>query len=275
MGVPAGPVSLTFDVLRTDGSTLAAPDGSQTVTYAPGAPNVVWARATTKNASHVPYGEPVTLVARFRSPVDVAEVRFTAYYPDWANAKDAAKVAGFDPQRTWRTLKVCRPKTKGCTWDGDQRAANVTYRGTPRVGEKTRSIDGVPKADPAITLASKACVPVTLGIDVVDTLGTTGSAPGGKTAQRCDATAEGLARTVYLDPLAPPAAPGNVRLPCTPRSRFEVGSRAITQEGQEVTLLWQDLSADEDGFHIYARYESSCDDRRGRWANVARWGRAQ
>ena len=33
MGVPAGPLELTFDVLRTDGSTLAAPDGAQAVTY--------------------------------------------------------------------------------------------------------------------------------------------------------------------------------------------------------------------------------------------------
>ena len=123
MGVPAGSVELSFDVLRTDGPPLVAPGGTQTVTYALRAPGVVWARATTKDASHVPYGEPVTLVARVRSRTDVTEVRFTAYYPDWPNAKDAAKVKGFDPKATWRTLKVCRPKTKGCTWDGDKRAA--------------------------------------------------------------------------------------------------------------------------------------------------------
>lgn len=248
MGVPAGPITLSFDALRTDGSTLAAPDGSQAVTYVPASANVVWAKATTKNASHVSYGEPVTLVARFRSPVDVAEVRFTAYYPDWANAKDAAKVAGFDPRETWRTLKVCRLTTKGCTWDGDERAANVTYRWDPTVGEKKRSIDGVPKADPAITLASEACVPVTLGIDVVDTLGTTGSAPGGRIAQRCDAKAEGLARTVYLDPLAPPAAPRNV-------VETILSTRGIPETDgvvDKIRVTWDDVSG-EAGYRVYVR----------------------
>lgn len=33
MGVPAGPFELSFDVLRTDGSALSAPDGVETVTY--------------------------------------------------------------------------------------------------------------------------------------------------------------------------------------------------------------------------------------------------
>jgi len=80
--VPAGPVDLSFDVLRTNGSTLAAPDDSLSVTYVAGSPSVVWSKATTKDASHVPFGQPVTLVARFRSPIDVAEVRFAAYYPD-------------------------------------------------------------------------------------------------------------------------------------------------------------------------------------------------
>ena len=174
-------------------------------------PKVVWVKkGTAKDASHVPYGEPVTLVTRFHGDVDVAEVRFTAYYPDWPNAKNAAKVSGFDPKETWRTLKVCRPNTKGCSWDGDRQAATVSYTWDPTVGEKKRSIQGVPKADPAISLASTKCVPVTLGIDAMDASGTITSAPGGKIAQRCDAKASGLARTVFLDPLAPPAAPGNV-----------------------------------------------------------------
>ena len=69
----------------------------------------------------------------------MAEVRFTAYYPDWPNAKNAAKVSGFGPKETWRTLKVCRPKTKGCTWEGDEQAATVTYRWDPTGGEKKRS----------------------------------------------------------------------------------------------------------------------------------------
>jgi len=214
------------------------------------APGVVWARATTKDASHVPYGEPVTLVARVRSRTDVSEVRFTAYYPDWPNAKDAAKVAGFDPKATWRTLKVCRPKTKGCTWDGDKRAANVTYRWDPTVGEQKRSVAGVPKADPAITQASKACVPVTLGIDVVDTAGTTGSAPGGKIAQHCDAKASGLARTVYLDPLAPPAAPANVRVRETDR-RCRNGSAFDCTTSWRLT--WDDVEG-ESGYRVYVEY---------------------
>ena len=33
MGIPAGSFELSFDVLRTDGSTLSAPDGVETVTY--------------------------------------------------------------------------------------------------------------------------------------------------------------------------------------------------------------------------------------------------
>ena len=72
----------------------------------------VWVKkGTTNDASHVRYGEPVTLVTRFNGDVDVAEVRFTAFDPDWPNAKDAMKLPGFDPKATWRTLAVCRPKT--------------------------------------------------------------------------------------------------------------------------------------------------------------------
>jgi hypothetical protein len=222
---------------------------------------VAWSRGTTRTASHVPLGEPVTLVARIDSPTDVEEVRFTAYYPDWANQKDAAKVAGFDPKRTWRTLKVCQPKTKGCAWDGDRREATVTYRWDPTVGEKSRSIPGVPKADPAITRSSKSCVPVTLMIDAVDVSGASGSAPGGKVAQRCDAKAEGLARTVYLDPLAPPAAPTNV-----------VGKTLSTRNPggdafyNKVRVTWDDVSG-EATYRIYRRdyyYDVEFDARKQR-----------
>lgn len=114
----------------------------------------------------------------------IRTIPFTAFYTDWPNAKDAAKFRGFDPKATWRTPKVCRPKSKGCTWDGDRKAATVRYTWDPTVGEKKRSIEGVPKADPGITLKSTKCVPVTLGIDAEDTSGAITSGPGGKIARR-------------------------------------------------------------------------------------------
>ena len=112
-------------------------------------------------------------------------------------------------------------------------------------------------------------MPVTLGVDVVDAAGTITSGPGGKIAQRCDAKAEGLARTVYLDPLAPPAAPGNVQLTCRPRERAQwSGTRGRTLEScmpsLGAVLTWDDRSTDEDRLNIYARLcpKSVC----GEWA---------
>ena len=154
----------------------------------------------------------------------------------------------------------------------------MTYRWDPTVGEQKRSIAGVPKADPAITLASKACVPVTLGIDVVDTLGTTGSAPGGKIAQHCDAKASGLARTVYLDPLAPPAAPGNVTWArCRGYDGVYRDVEACAWLGRPSDLGWSDRSDNESGFRVFARpvtlefYGSRCQRTRevpGQWVLV-------
>ena len=218
-GVPAGPVVLTFDVFDDAGDMSVAAD-VVVVTLTSGSSKVVWAKGTTKDASHVTFGDPVELVARVSDSADLQEVRFTAYYPDWANAKDAARVPGFDPKSTWRVMAICRPKgvtgaqatTKGCHWDGDKRSATVTFRWDPTIGEKTRSLPGVPKADPAITSASKACVPVTLGIGVSDAAGAMGTSPAGRVAGRCDARADALGRVVYLDPLTPPRPPTSVRI---------------------------------------------------------------
>ena len=219
LGVPPGPVTLTFDVFDDAGDMTPAA-ATLAATLAKGRPKASWGKGTTKDASHVSFGDPVDLVARVSDSADVQEVRFTAYYPDWPNARDAAKFQGFDPKRTWRTVAVCRPKgvtgdvpiTKGCTWDGDTRSTVVTYHWDPTTGESKRSVPGVPKADPAITTGSKACLPVTLGIDITDAVGYRASAPGGKFAGKCDAKADGLGRTAYLDPPEPPAAPSHVRI---------------------------------------------------------------
>jgi hypothetical protein len=252
LGVPAGSLELAFDVRRGDGSTLTAPDGVAAVTYPGGAPTVRWAAGTPGGGRHIPFGEPVALVARVSDDVDLSEVRFTAWYPDWARSRDAQRLPDFDAARTPRTLAVCRPRgaesTRGCRWEGDRRDAVVTFRWDPGTAPGERIVRGEPRAVPAMTLDTERCVPATIGVTALDVAGASDAARTGRFARRCDATADGLGRAIYLDPLEPPAAPGNVRVEydVTRSSRCGFESDRCTIE-----VTWRDRSTNERSFSVF------------------------
>ena len=62
-------------------------------------PKVVWVKkGTTKDASHVPYGEPVTLVTRFHGDVDVAGGPLHRLLPRLAQRQGRRQALGLRPQ---------------------------------------------------------------------------------------------------------------------------------------------------------------------------------
>jgi hypothetical protein len=87
-------------------------------------------------------------------------------------------------------------------------------------------------------------VPVTLAFEVVDDSGHLLTPERGKVAQRCDATASGLGRTVYLEPLDAPASPTAARVRCTRRPEIRVYCLRDV-------LSWEHPAANEAGFRIY------------------------
>ena len=158
----------------------------------------------------MPYDEPVTLTTRFHGDVDVAEVRFTAFYPDWPNAKNAAKLPGFDPKADMAHAQGLPTQDEGLHLGGRRAGGH----GELHLGPDRRREEAL---DPGRTQGRPSHQPWFEEVRARDPrhrrrgrLGHHHLGPGGKIAQRCDAKAKGLARTVYLDPLAPPAAPGNV-----------------------------------------------------------------
>ena len=195
----------------------------------PGRPRSAWTADATRSGTHVPFGDPVVLSARVHDSVDIAEVRFRAYYPEWARP-GAALLAGFDPRTTWRQVAVCRPpgssgvpsRTRGCEWDGDGNDAVVTYPWLPTEAGVQPAAPWLPRARIAITDDDAACVPLSLAVEVIDTSGHARALDGTlPLPSRCDDPAsqsvEG-ARLVYLDPLVPPATPG---------TRGAIGIRAV------------------------------------------------
>ncbi|CAN5737838.1 hypothetical protein BH23CHL8_BH23CHL8_23570 [soil metagenome] len=242
----------------------------------PGRPRGNWHRRATANAAHVPFGQPVSLVARVSDSTDIREVRFRAFYPGWARSAPSEK-RGFDPASTWRVLAVCRPsgvggeptRTSGCTWEGDARAATVTFRWDPALAEAGAPPAWLPRARTAISRASEACVPVSLAFEVIDAsgharVGRAGlPAPTPRDARRSERAAG--ARLVYLDPLVPPPAP---------RTRGPVSDRAfppVEPDPLDGRVVWRDRAANEDGYRIYARrnwLNADCDIIRGRYVLI-------
>jgi hypothetical protein len=207
------------------------------------------------------------LSARVRDSADIAEVRFRVYYREWARA-GAAALDGFDPRTTWRQVAVCRPpgssgvpsRTRGCDWDGDANDAIVTYEWLPTEAGVQPAAPWLPRARIAITDADEACVPLSLGVEVIDTIGHARALDGTLPLPlRCDdeaAEAVDGARLVYLDPLVPPATPG---------SRGAVGIRTVPPfepDPLDGDIVWRDHATNEDGYRLYARrqwFDSDCE----------------
>ncbi len=234
---------------------LTAAEVEETV----GDPRIQWGMGVVRDGAHVAFGDPVTLVARVRDRVDVREVRFTAYYPEWPDPRQAARSDGFDARRDWRILAVCRPPgmqgepptTRGCRWDGTETDALVTFRWDPTLDERVRSVPWLPAAQPAITATSGDCVPVTLGAEVVDVAGYRAAVDTSRPVRACDQGAADVGRVAYLDPPSPPPAPRNVEL------QVLYGKHRCPHGGVEAEctwpwrLTWDDVDG-ETGYKIYS-----------------------
>ena len=212
-----------------------------------GRPRSSWTSAATRSGAHVAYGDPVVLSARVRDSADIAEVRFRVYYREWARPS-AAALPGFDPRTTWRQVAVCRPpgssgvptRTRGCDWDGDSNDAIVTYEWLPTEAGVQPAAPWLPRARLTITNADEVCVPLSLGVEVIDTSGHARALDGTLPLPlRCDDEAseavEG-ARVVYLDPLVPPATPGSRGAIGNPtRSRRSSLTRSMARSSGAIT----------------------------------------
>ncbi len=251
-GTPVYPEPLLGDGWYEHFQWWPGPMTARDLDTAAGDPWARWARGTGRDAGHIPLGDGVDIVTHVTDPADLREVRFAAYYRDWADPRAARRLDGFDPRQAWRILAVCRPRgvsgepgrTDGCRWDGDLHDATVTFHWDPSTDERKALVPWLPKADAAITDSDTGCVPVTLAVDVNDAAGYRDMTPAGRTAGRCDATADDLGRTVYLDPLAPPAAPTGVKV--TP------SQDCFSFDGScEMRVRWTDRSTNESAFLVY------------------------
>ncbi len=251
-GTPVYPEPLQGDGWYEHFLWWAGPMTARDLDTVAGDPWSRWAPGTSRDARHIALGDGVDIVTHVTDPVDLREVQFTAYYADWADPKAARRLDGFDAREAWRILAVCRPRgvsgepgrTDGCKWDGDLHDATVSFHWDPSIDERKAVVPWLPKADAAITEGDTACVPVTLAVDVIDAAGFRDSTPAGRTAGRCDATADDLGRTAYLDPLVPPAAPTGVRV--TPSQEcFSLAGRC------DMRVRWADRSTNETAFRVY------------------------
>jgi hypothetical protein len=229
----------------------------------PGRPRVNWTRRTPRHASHVAYGDPVRLVVRARDAADIREVRFRVYYSRWPRVGDSRDLNGFDPTRTWRQVAVCRPpgsggeprRTRGCQWDGDEGDAIVTYSWDPTASEPEAAAPWLPSARTALSRASRACVPVSLGVEVVDRAGHVRSNIGSlPIPERCDQRAidRSDGRVVYLDPLTPPLAPVNRGRTNVDRP-FPYNVEVYGPDPLNGYVAWRDRAENEDGYYMYVR----------------------
>jgi len=224
-----------------------------------GDPEGRWARSSTKDGSQIQFGGKVTLVAKVSDDVPIREVRFNAYYPDWARPKSARRLDGFDPRSTWRIIAVCRPsgtrgeptRTKGCKWDGSARNATVTFTWNPIKPALKKPAPWQPLVQVPMNEQSDQCVPVSFSFDVFDAGGyRRQAAAGAKRVEPCRGRTAKQGKVVNLQPMRPPAAPATVRLICPSRS---VRTACVVEDSDAVTLQWQDRSNNETGFSIYAR----------------------
>jgi hypothetical protein len=243
-----------------------------------GRPSARWNSKTPASGAHIKYGRPITLKARVRDLDDIVEVRFRAWYPRWPQLEQSRQLDSFDPDLSWRQLATCRAPSDGrpglsslCTWDGDARDAKITYVWDPSVAKAQPSAPWLPRARAAMSRQARACVPVSLAVEVIDRAGHVYSEVTSlPRPEACDvAAAESTdgARVLYLDPLVPPAAP---------TARGAVSDRGwppvYAPDPLEGAIVWRDRSNNEDGFRIYARrhwLETDCSVSQGPWRAVA------
>jgi hypothetical protein len=240
-----------------------------------GNPRANWNKSTTAQAAHVPFGDTVRLSARVRDRVDIAEVRFRAWYPDWPRLRPSGELPTFDPDRNWRQLATCKPRGESggsdCSWKGDRRDAVVTFSWDPTATEVGSAEPWLPRARTPMSRSIDACVPVSLAVEVVDTAGKVrsevSSLPRPDRCDRRSAERDPKARLVYLDPLVPPATP-TVRKGV----QNDRGWPAVYQpDPLKGAIVWRDRSDNEDGFRIYARrswFEADCSVTDGPWSIV-------
>lgn len=278
-GTPVSPEPLVGERGYEGLAWWNGPVVAATVADEAGKPRARWNRKTTAAASHVPFGEEVRLTARVTDRVDIAEVRFRAWYPRWPRPLPSTEFDSFDPATTWRQLAVCLPPGRGdgsdCTWNGDSQDALVTFRWDPAATETSDMEAWLPRARTAMTRSMESCVPVSLAVEVVDTAGKVYSEVGDlPRPARCDRRAAERAsnsRLVYLDPLVPPVAPARRN-----DVRNDRGWPPVYQKDLlDGAIVWRDRSSNEDGFRIYARrswFEQDCSVTDGPWQTVTEVG---
>ena len=281
-GTPISPEPLLGRAAYEEFGWFDGPIESRVVDDIPGRPRGNWNRRASEHRSHIPYGSSVDLVARVRDSADILEVRFRGYYPDWARPNSAVRLPGFDPAQTWRILAVCRPpgasgepaRSRGCEWDGDAGDAIVTYAWDPQATETDAGAAWLPRARVAMDRETSQCVPLSLGIEVVDTSGHVRSelAPLPRPA-RCDARSVGAndGRVVYLDALAPPNPPV-YRGELFEGAPFDRGwPLRFFPDPLDGAVIWRDRSNNEDGFRIFVRsswFDFECDLVHSNWRRV-------
>ena len=242
-----------------------------------GRPSARWNDKTPATGTHMTYGQPITLKARVRDDVEIAQVRFRAWYPRWPQVEPSRALASFDPDASWREIAVCdapgRETGSGnlCQWQGDGQDARVTYIWDPTVAKRQPSAPWLPRARPAISESSAACVPVWLTVEVIDTAGhvSSGMRPISPPLRCDDPGVDDLdrdLRALYLDPLVPPRAPAS-------RGTEDRGWPPVYgPDPLKGAIVWRDRSNNEDGFRIYARrhwFKADCSVAKGSWRLVA------
>jgi hypothetical protein len=276
-GTPVSPEPLVGDLGYEGFAWWAGPLTATAIAEEAGRPRARWSGSTPGNASHVVFGEPITVAARVRDVTDIAQVRFRAWYPEWPRMAGTARLDSFRPTTAWRQLALCTPPKDrgqnaggGCRWKGDRRDAVVSFAWDPAQVATTATARWLPRARPAMTRESTACVPVSLAVEVIDASGRVFSEIGRlPLPARCDERAVArsrIGRVLYLDPLVPPQAPA---------PRGQVSDRGwppvYAPDPLDGAIVWRDRSDNEDGFRVYARrswFEADCSVTNGAWKLV-------
>jgi hypothetical protein len=275
-GTPVSPEPLVGELGYEGLAWWEGPLSAVEVTEEVGRPRASWTRRTPAHASHVVFGQPIRLVARVRDAADIAQVRFRAFYPAWPREGGGADLAGFDPRRAWAQLAICTPRgarriaDSACRWEGDAQDAVVTFAWDPSAAPPQPTAPWLPRARPAMTRASNACVPVSLAVEVIDTAGHVSSEVGSlPVPTACDQRAVDRAdrgRVIYLDPLVRP------RMPTARGSVADRGWPPVyAPDPLDSAIVWRDRSDNEDGFRVYARrsyLRPDCSVRQTSWRLV-------